>query len=455
MPCSKPTDRRSDNSLDHHEYFEHTARKYQIEAPSLVVTLSERSGQIAMAKRHSYRELFEITGLVPLILTATLSRLGGRMFVLTLVLFVLARFSSPALAGWITFAAIVPGLLASPFAGTLVDCVGPTVALRIDMVASSIFVAAISGAIWLGLASPGVMIVLAILYSMTGPLGAAGTRTLIPRLVPPHALDQANAIDTGIFATVDVLGPALAGLTVVWIGSEIAIAAIAAVYAGAAICLFFVPRHSGLVPNHAFYMRQTLEGIQAVLRQPTLRGLAISYSLYQVTWGAFFVVVPVFVANHYTSAASDSVTGLLWSATGVAGGIGALVAGNLGTMGRERNIMGAGMALTALAVWPVAAEFGFSGLIVGLMLAGFLMGPIDVALLSLRQRRTDPRQLGRVMSISMSLNLAGFPLGSAIAGMMITSSLKATFILAGVASIAAAVATASIPPKAETPDETK
>ncbi|MEI4482773.1 MULTISPECIES: MFS transporter [unclassified Phyllobacterium] len=135
----------------------------------------------------------------------------------------------------------------------------------------------------------------------------------------------------------------------------------------------------------------------------------------------------------------------MWAAMGIAGGIGALLAGHLRTTDRERHIMAIGMVITALAAWPVAAEFGFGGLAIGLMLAGVMSGPIDVALLTLRQHRTDPQQLGRVMSISMSLNLAGFSLGSALAGMVITSSLSTTFILAGIASVVAAVATISIP----------
>lgn len=101
---------------------------------------------------------------------------------------------------------------------------------------------------------------------------------------------------------------------------------------------------------------------------------------------------------------------------GITGGIGALFAGHLQTAGRERRITAIGMVATAFAAWPVAAELGFGGLAIGLMLAGVMSGPIDVALLTLRQSRTDPQQLGRVMSISMSLNLAGFPLGSAVAG---------------------------------------
>ncbi|HEV2506346.1 MAG TPA: MFS transporter [Mesorhizobium sp.] len=215
--------------------------------------------------------------------------------------------------------------------------------------------------------------------------------------------------------------------------------------AGAAVCLSCVQRLPGLAPRHTSLLRQSIEGIEMVARQPTLRGLAVSYSFYQISWGVLVVVVPVFVAERYGVTESSSVTGSLWAAMGIAGGIGALMAGHLRTTGRERHVMAIGMVITALAAWPVAAEFGLGGLAIGLMIAGVVSGPIDVALLTLRQRRTDPHQLGRVMSISMSLNLAGFPLGSAIAGMVITQSMSAAFVIAGIASVIAAVATASIP----------
>ncbi|CAM5409148.1 hypothetical protein MAUB1S_06954 [Mycolicibacterium aubagnense] len=398
-----------------------------------------------MESQNSYRTLMSIPGLPPLILAATLSRLAARMFGLTLVLFVLARFSSPALAGWLTFAAIAPGLLVSPVAGALLDRVGPTTAVRIDLTASAAFIAAVSIAGWAGWASPPVLFVLVVLFSLAGPLGASGTRTLLPRLVPAHALDRANALDTAVYAISDVVGPALAGLTVALLGPEAALSIIAFAYAGAAVCLSYVQRLPGLASRHASLLRQTIEGIEMVARQPTLRGLAVSYSFYQVTWGVLVVVVPVFVAERYGVTESSSVTGALWAAMGIAGGIGALLAGHLRTTGRERHVMAVGMVVTALAAWPVAAEFGLGGLAIGLMIAGMVSGPIDVALLTLRQRRTDPHQLGRVMSISMSLNLAGFPLGSAIAGMVITQSMSAAFIIAGCASIIAAAATASIP----------
>ena len=109
--------------------------------------------------------------------------------------------------------------------------------------------------------------------------------------------------------------------------------------------------------------------------------------------------------------------------------------------------MALGMLATAVAVWPLGAEFGLIGLVVGMMLVGAAAGPIDVGALTLRQRRTDPAELGRVLSVSMSLNMSGGPLGSALAGVLVTWSLSATFAVAALASVLAAAAVALIPGK--------
>lgn len=108
--------------------------------------------------------------------------------------------------------------------------------------------------------------------------------------------------------------------------------------------------------------------------------------------------------------------------------------------------MALGMLATGVATWPIAAEFGLVGLVAGLVLAGAVSGPIDVAVLTLRQRRTDPARLGRVISVSISLNIAGFPLGSAIAGLLVTWSLPGTYAVAAMASTLAALTAVGLIP---------
>lgn len=180
------------------------------------------------------------------------------------------------------------------------------------------------------------------------------------------------------------------------------------------------------------------------MRQPTLRGLAVCYGLYQIAWGALVVLVPVVAARHFGGEAGAWLAGLLWAGSGAVGAIGALLTGQLRALGRERQVMALGMAVTAVAIWPVAA-FGVAGLAMGLMLIALAAGPVDVGLLTLRQRRTDPVELGRVLSVSMSLNLAGLPLGSALAGMLIPWSLPATFAVAALASLLAAASVVLVP----------
>ncbi len=70
---------------------------------------------------------------------------------------------------------------------------------------------------------------------------------------------------------------------------------------------------------------------------------------------------------------------------------------------------------------------------------GLVGSPVDVALLSLRQWKTERTKLGRVLAISMSLNLAGFPLGSVASGPLIATSLALGLAFAAAACALAAV----------------
>ena len=393
----------------------------------------------------SYRQLLGTADVRALLLATSLSRIAGRMIALAIVLYALALARSPVLAGWLAFASVAPGLAVSPVAGALIDRVGSTWAISVDMIASAVFVAALAMADWLDLAGAPVLLVLTALFSITSPLSAAGIRAHLPRLVPTHALDRANALDTATHGISDVVGPALAGLLVAFGGPELALWAIAVTYAVAALCIIQIRRPRGRLPPLRSLLHQALDGLVRVVSQATLRGLAVSYALYEVSWGMLVVIVPVCAVRQFDARKGELAAGLLWAGLGFVGGAGALVAGHLRTAGRERLVMAIGMLGTAVAMWPLAAEFGLIGLVLGLMFVGAMAGPIDVGALTLRQRRTDPAELGRVLSVSMSLNMAGGPLGSALAGALVTWSLSGTFVAAALASALAAAAVALIP----------
>jgi predicted MFS family arabinose efflux permease len=108
--------------------------------------------------------------------------------------------------------------------------------------------------------------------------------------------------------------------------------------------------------------------------------------------------------------------------------------------------IGFGIAATAIVIYPFSTILGLYGLITGIIVVGFLSGPVDVGLLTLRQRRTEPQWLGRVLTVSMGLNLSGLPLGSAVGGWLVTHSSSTALSFAALVSIiSAAIAFLMIP----------
>lgn len=392
-----------------------------------------------MGDERSYRALLRTPGVARAFGASTFSRMGDGMFAIVLVLFVLDRFGSPTLAGLAAFCAVAPGLVLGPFAGVLLDRYGPSRPMLLDYAVSAVVVGLIAGLALVGALGPTTLLVLAAAYSATSSLGSSGIRTLLPEIVSERLWDRANAADTGSFAVTDAAGPALAGALFGILGGVGALFASAGAFAGAALTLARpVGRASPTRGTaRASVVRQAWEGLRYVVANRTLRGLAVSYSLYQVAFGVLVVALPVLVLGRLSG--GEFAVGALWGALGAAGVVSGLASGGLGTEGRERRLMAGGMLLSALTLLALPFAGNIAVAFVCVCALGLVGSPVDVALLSLRQRKTNRAKLGRVLAISMSLNLAGFPLGSAISGPLISTSLAL-----GLAFAAAVCALAAI-----------
>jgi predicted MFS family arabinose efflux permease len=157
--------------------------------------------------------------------------------------------------------------------------------------------------------------------------------------------------------------------------------------------------------------------------------------------GILIVALPVLILDHLGGSAAQ--VGVMWGLQGAGGVVSALLFGRINSEGRERPVIaavtvvaaaGTALLLVATNIWVVYA----ASLILGLS-----MGPVDVAIFSLRQRATEVAWFGRAMAVSMSLNYAGNPIGSALTGPLLhfgmsfalVVSVLFTFAAAGVAMI--------------------
>jgi MFS family permease len=343
------------------------------------------------------------------------------MVTVALVLFVLTRYHSPQLAGATAFLAIFPGILVSPLAGALLDRKGRARLVVLDYVIAAVSVGLIAGLSAMHSLPPALLLVIVGLSSLTNPLSTAGARSLFPILVPRDLWERANGLDSSghVFAT--LVGAPIAGALVGWIGGEWALAAAGVLFIGAAVVMLGLPDPSTATEAHGHVFRNAWLGLKYVAQNPTLRGLAFTLSFLNFGWGVMDIAVPVLVLGRLHQ--GPATVGYLWGALGAAGLISALVAGRIPTLGRERQIMLGGIIVTAVAMASLPFATSVAAVAIALVVVGASNGPFDISLFTLRQRRTAPAWFGRAFAVSMSLNFAGTPIGSAFAGTLIAHSL--------------------------------
>ena len=376
----------------------------------------------------SYRELLRIPTIGRILLGMALSRIGGSMFGVAIVLFTLDRFDSPALAGIVTFASVGPGLIVSPIAGALLDRHGRARLIVIDQLVGAASLILIAGLALGDALTPVILILVTAVAGLTAPLSSVGLRTLFPLLVPKRLWERVNALDSNGYVIATLIGPPAAGLLVQLAGGPRTLLVIGALFGLAAIVFVRVADPHNETESTGKLLVDAWQGLRYTLLNPTLRALGVSLAILNLGWGIVTIALPVLVLQRLGQ--GEAVVGLVFAVSGVTGGAGALLAGRWRTQGRERQMLMLPMAGMAVATAVLLASPTLAVLIAIMAITGFLNGPLDVALFTLRQRRTDPAWLGRAFAVSMSLNFLGYPIGAAIGGALVGISIEAALAVA-------------------------
>jgi MFS family permease len=387
----------------------------------------------APAAAVSYRALFRVEGFAQLAAGTVLARTAGQIWQIALILFVLQRYHSPPLAGLATFLAVFPGLAISPIAGALLDRHRRLRLILVDYGFAAVSLALLAGLALAGRLNVASLLLIAAVSSLTGPLSSSGTRTLFPVVVPRALWDRANAVDSASQALATVVGPALAGLFVAWVGGEGAFLLTAGVFVAAGLALVGLREPARESAPRESFARAAWRSLTYVLGSPSLRGLAIALWTANIPFGILTVALPVLVLQSFHWGAGA--VGALWSLSGIATVAAGVVVGRINTERRERLIIAAALVLGAAGCLLTAVATPLV-VVAGMALFGLSFAPLDIGIFALRQRRTDPRWFGRVFAVSMSLNYAGVPVGSALAGPVVEYGVRLALLLAGVVALA-------------------
>ena len=368
------------------------------------------------------------------------ANLADGVFWVALPLLAVQLTRSPVLIAGVTVAARVPWLLA-PVAGAFADRLDR----RQSMVRVNLVRTVLLGGLALAVAAD--VATLAMLYAVAVLLGVAETlfdtsaQSLLPALVDRDDLTRANSRLFAVELVANTfIGPPLGGLLAA-AGLAVALGAPAAAYLAGAGCLALISgsfRAVGAAPAGSTRLRDEIaEGAGFVWRHPVLRPLAIMLGVENMAYAAAFAVFVLYAVDPGPMGLSEAGFGILSATLGIGSLLGTWLAVPAERrLGRVRTlvvsvVLCAGSqvvpALTANAVL-VGASFVVSGVAIVLW---------NVVTVSLRQRITPDRLLGRMNAAYRLVGWGTMPVGAALGGFLAeVLGLRPTFVVAAGLTIA-------------------
>jgi MFS family permease len=330
----------------------------------------------------------------------------------------------------------LPMLLLAPFAGTVADRFSKRKVLMLTQ-ASMATVGAVLGLLDItGVVQVWHVFLLALLLGVGAAVDAPARQSFVIEMVGRDDLQNAVALNSASFNLGRVIGPAVAGFLIVFVGTGPVFLINAASF-GAVIFALKKMRTSELapVPRAARGKGQVMEGIRYVRRRPEL--LMVMIVVFFVgTFGLNFQMTSALMATQVFHKGAGEY-GILGSIVAVGSVSGALLSAR---RGRPR--------LRLIIVSAVV--FGIVEVIAGLMpnyLAfSALLIPLGLSQMTLlnsanatMQLGVDPVMRGRVMALYMAVLMGGTPFGAPLIGAL-AEAFGARWSLIGGGAISAAAA---------------
>jgi MFS family permease len=367
-------------------------------------------------------------------LAATLARFADEMVAFTLVLLVLDRTDSPALAGLTGAAYALPAIVTGPLLGAWLD----RTAYRRSALAVN---QATLGAVMLGLLavvghSPNwIAPTLAAVAGATLPLVSGGFTSMLPSLFRPERLARANAFESVSFSSATIAGPSTAATIAAVISVD---AAVVVIVIAAALSILAISRLPALPPVGAggeHFLSSVVGGLVHLARTPRLRASTVTTTLLMGFTGMLLIALPLHMAS---LGLPKSAAGYLWTAVELGSVTTALLLGHLRWPPEYVVMVSVAAYGMVLTTWPLATSFGV--LLLFAVVAGLAEGPALPAMFAARQQYSPRALQGRVSTTAASLRVGTSALGQATAGALVPMiGTHAALIVTGLGLVAAAL----------------
>nr|WP_246865409.1 MFS transporter [Cryobacterium sp. BB307] len=350
-----------------------------------------------------------------------LSNLADGVFSVALPLVAITYTQSPILIAGVSLALRLPWLIFALQAGALADRMDRRTLMVVANTTRALALVTLAVAALMGLGSILLIYVVGLAIGFAETIYDTSAQSIMPQIVGRDQLSRANGRLYAVELTANqFVGPPLGGFLVA-AGAAIAFTVPAGMWL-AAVGVLLLIRGSFKVQREGektTIRADIAEGLRFLLGHRILRTLAIMTGIFNLASSASFAVFVLYaVGPESAMGLNEPAFGVLLTASAIGSLLGSLVAERIEDwVGRSRSLMiGTVGGAIMLGVPAFTTDVWLIG--IGFFLGGVTVVLWNVVVVSLRQRITPDRLLGRVNSGYRLIAWGTMPLGAALGGLV-------------------------------------
>jgi MFS family permease len=322
---------------------------------------------------------------------------------------------SRLLLGTVAFASQIPNFLIGPWAGVLIDRWNLRRLLLTTQFLSMLQALTVAALVWTSAITPSLIVVLALILGIINAFDMPGRQSFVVHIVGKREnLPNAIALNSTMFNASRLIGPAIAGIVLAWLGPTVCFLINGISFAGVILALLAIKVAARTPTPRGSVLDEFTEGVRYVSRSLPIRRLLLHVALLSLLGTPYTVLLPAIAQDVLLG--GPRTLGMLTSSIGCGALLAAIYLAN------RKSVVGLGRVIATGALLMGAALIGFAFShqlwlsIPLLIVAGFAFLSQMASCNTMLQTLVDDDKRGRVMALHGMAFQGMMPLGSLMAG---------------------------------------